>query len=108
MCGNPRAEYQIDLNARHARELWDALARYMDAARQASATARKPARGGRRAAAGAGTLPGSAQRARAQGIEVKDRGRYPLTWWPNSRPPPPSQAEVHVPRGLCHFTNMPN
>jgi Lsr2 len=53
-------EYEIDLNAGHARELRDALARYVDAGRRVSGSARKPpaAAGiGRRAA---GTLPGSA------------------------------------------------
>jgi hypothetical protein len=40
--------YEIDLNAGHARELRDALARYVDAARRVSSSARRPARGGRR------------------------------------------------------------
>ena len=42
------AEYEIDLNAGHARELRDALARYVDAARRAGGSARAPPR--RRAA----------------------------------------------------------
>lgn len=46
------AEYEIDLNPGHARQLRDALARYVDA---------EP--------------PMSASGARAHGIEVKDRGR---------------------------------
>ena len=33
------AEYEIDLNAEHAKELRDALARYVGAARRASGTA---------------------------------------------------------------------
>ena len=33
-------EYEIDLNAGHARELRDALARYVDAARRISSSAR--------------------------------------------------------------------
>ena len=37
------AEYEIDLNARHAQELRDALARYMGAARRADGAARRPA-----------------------------------------------------------------
>ena len=42
-------EYEIDLNAGHARELRDALARYVDAARRVSSSVRRPARGsGRR------------------------------------------------------------
>ena len=36
-------EYEIDLNAGHAKELRDALARYVDAARRVGGSARKPA-----------------------------------------------------------------
>jgi hypothetical protein len=43
-------EYEIDLNARHAQELRDALARYAGAARRAGGAARRPVRGGRCAA----------------------------------------------------------
>jgi hypothetical protein len=70
-------EYEIDLNAGHAKELRDALARYVDAARRVSASASKPARGSRhRPTAGLDTT-GVREWARAQGIEVKDRGRVP-------------------------------
>jgi hypothetical protein len=65
--------YEIDLNARHARELRDALARYVDAARRVS----RPARGGRRGSAGDLNAVKVREWARAQGIEVKDRGRVP-------------------------------
>ena len=66
-------EYEIDLNAGHAKELRDALARYVDAARRVG-NARRPARSGP-----AGDLNAVEVRewARAQGIEVKDRGRVP-------------------------------
>ena len=37
------AEYEIDLNAGHARELRDAPARYVDAARRADGSARRRA-----------------------------------------------------------------
>jgi hypothetical protein len=70
-------EYEIDLNARHAKELRDALARYVDAARQAGGSARKPARGSRRGKAGGLNTTEVREWARAQGIEVKDRGRVP-------------------------------
>ena len=40
-------EHEIDLNAGHARELRDALTRYVNAARRAGSSARKPARGSR-------------------------------------------------------------
>ena len=63
-------EYEIDLNAGHARELRDALARYMGAAR-------RPARGARRGSAGGLYTTEVREWAKAQGIEVKDRGRVP-------------------------------
>jgi hypothetical protein len=72
------AEYEIDLNARHARELRDALARYVDAARRAGgATARRPVRGARRGPASGLNTTEVREWARAQGIDVKDRGRVP-------------------------------
>ena len=70
------AEYEIDLNAGHARQLRDALARYVDAARPVGGSARRPARGSRRGPPGLDTTE-VRQWARAQGIEVKDRGRVP-------------------------------
>ena len=68
-------EYEIDLNAEHAQALRDALARYVGAARRAGGGARRPARGGRRA----GGVDSTEVRewAKAQGIDVKDRGRVP-------------------------------
>ena len=69
-------EYEIDLNAGHAKELRDALARFVDAARRVSGSARKPARSSRGAAGGLNTTE-VREWARAQGIEVKDRGRVP-------------------------------
>ena len=69
-------EYEIDLNAGHAKELRDALARYVDAARRVSGSARKPARSSRGTAGGLNTTE-VREWARAQGIEVKDRGRVP-------------------------------
>ena len=70
-------EYEIDLNAGHAKELRDALARYVDAGRRVSGSARKPARGTRRGPAGGLNTTEVREWARAQGIEVKDRGRVP-------------------------------
>ena len=40
------AEYEIDLNAEHAKALRDALARYVGAARRVGGAARRPARAG--------------------------------------------------------------
>jgi hypothetical protein len=70
-------EYEIDLNAGHARELRDALARYADAGRRVGGSARKPARGSRRGPVGGPNTIEVREWARAQGIEVKDRGRVP-------------------------------
>ena len=70
-------EYEIDLNAAHAKELRDALARYVDAARRTSGGARKSARGSRRGPASGLNTTEVREWARAQGIEVKDRGRVP-------------------------------
>jgi hypothetical protein len=69
-------EYEIDLNAGHAKELRDVLARYVDAGRRAGGSARKPARGSsRRGTAGGPNTTEVREWTRAQGIEVKDRGR---------------------------------
>jgi len=70
-------EYEIDLNAEHAQALRDALARYVSAARRAGSSARRPVRSGRKApASGLNTIE-VREWAKAQGIEVKDRGRVP-------------------------------
>ena len=70
-------EYEIDLNAEHAQALRDALARYVRAARRAGGGARRPARGRGRASAGGVDSTEVREWAKAQGIEVKDRGRVP-------------------------------
>jgi hypothetical protein len=71
------AEYEIDLNEEHAKELRDALARYVSAARRAGGGTRRPARAGRRASATGLNTTEVREWAKAQGIEVKDRGRVP-------------------------------
>src|SRR5271154_6945920 len=71
------AEYEIDLNAKHADALRKALAKYIDAARRSAGAARRPARGGRRPPAGGVSTREVREWARAQGIDVKDRGRVP-------------------------------
>ncbi len=70
-------EYEIDLNEEHARQLRDALARYVSAARRANGAARRPSRTGRRTAASGLKTTEVREWAKAQGIEVKDRGRVP-------------------------------
>ena len=74
------AEYEIDLSAKHAEAMRKALEPYVSAARRASGpVARRPGRSGRRAATAAAGPDSTAVRewAKAQGIEVKDRGRVP-------------------------------
>jgi hypothetical protein len=68
-------EYEIGLNAEHAQAQRDALARYVHAARRAGTGARRPARRGRRMSAGGPDSIEVREWAKAQGIEVKDRGR---------------------------------
>jgi hypothetical protein len=70
-------EYEIDLNAEHAKNMREALARYLDAARRVGSSARKPVRGSGRGPAGGLDTTEVREWARAQGIEVKDRGRVP-------------------------------
>ena len=70
-------EYEIDLNAKHAQQLRDALARFVAAARRDRASTRQPARGGRKAQPNALNTTEVREWAKAQGIDVKDRGRIP-------------------------------
>jgi hypothetical protein len=70
-------EYEIDLNAEHAQALRDALARYVQAARRAGGGPRRPARSARRARADGVDSTEVRGWAKAQGMEVKDRGRVP-------------------------------
>ena len=70
-------DYEIDLNTEHAQALRDVLAPYIGAARRASAVVRRPARGGRKASANGLNTTEVREWAKAQGIEVKDRGRVP-------------------------------
>jgi hypothetical protein len=71
------AEYEIDLNAEHAQQMRDALAVYVRAARRVSGGSRRPARGGRRGSAITVNTTEVREWAKAQGIQVKDRGRVP-------------------------------
>src|SRR5690242_600783 len=71
------AEYEIDLNAEHAQALREAMARYVSAARRVGGGTRRSARSGRRAPQGELNTTEIREWAKAQGIEVKDRGRVP-------------------------------
>ena len=76
-------EYEIDLNAEHARDLREALARYVGAARRAGGSARRAGGSARRAARAGREAPSAPDNtevrnwAKAQGIDVKNRGRVP-------------------------------
>ena len=70
-------EYEIDLNAEHARQLRLALAAYMKAGRRVSGGPRRTARGARRGSASGLNTTEVREWAKGQGIEVKDRGRVP-------------------------------
>ena len=70
-------DYEIDLNPEHAQALRDVLAGYISAGRRATGGARRSARGGRKAPASGVNTTEVREWAKAQGIEVKDRGRVP-------------------------------
>jgi hypothetical protein len=70
-------EYEIDLNAEHAQQLRDALAAYVRAGRRVSGGSRRAARGVRGGSASGLNTTAVREWAKAQGIEVKDRGRVP-------------------------------
>ena len=70
------AEYEIDLNLKHAEALRTALSQYVTAARRKPA-AQRPGRSPRRPAASGVDNTEVRAWARSQGIDVKDRGRIP-------------------------------
>jgi hypothetical protein len=68
-------EYEIDLNKVHSEDLRKSLAQYVRSARKVSG--RRQTRGPRKSAAGGLDTTEVREWAKAQGIEVKDRGRVP-------------------------------
>ena len=70
-------EYEIDLSTEHARQLRDALAPYIAAARRISASAKQSTRSRRKATANTPNSTEVREWAKTQGIDVKDRGRIP-------------------------------
>ena len=70
-------EYEIDLNAEHAQQLRDVLASYVSAARRTGGSAGRPSRNGRRTQPAGLNTTEVREWAKAQGIDVKDRGRVP-------------------------------
>jgi len=71
------AHYEIDLSTDHARDLRTALARYADAGRKVTGTARRPAQNGRKASSASISSTDVRAWAKAHGVELKDRGRIP-------------------------------
>ena len=71
------AYYEIDLNQAHARELRATLGRYAGAGRKVTGTTRRPGRRRDRAAADGHSTTEIRDWAKANGFEVKDRGRIP-------------------------------
>jgi hypothetical protein len=74
-------EYEIDLNDEHARELREALARYVGAVRRASGAARRPARTGWRAPAGGLNTTGSASGPKPRASRSKTAAGSRPSWW---------------------------
>jgi hypothetical protein len=75
--GLDSTEYEIDLNAGHAQQLRDALAAYVRDGRRVSGGSRRPGRAGRWGPASGLNTTEVREWAKAQRIEVKDRGRVP-------------------------------
>ena len=69
--------YEIDLSAVHAGELRSVLAPYASAGRKVTAAARRTARSQGKAAANGFSTTEVRDWAKANGVEIKDRGRVP-------------------------------
>ena len=78
--------YEIDLSTEHAKDLRTALARYADAGRKVTGTARRAAQNGRKAPAASISSTEVRTWAKAQGLELKERGRIPQASSPSTRP----------------------
>ena len=73
MFGLDGANYEIDLSAKNAAKLRDALAKYVGVARRSSSRARRSGGRGR----SSGNAAAVREWARSNGHEVSDRGRVP-------------------------------
>jgi len=72
------ADYEIDLSAAHSKALRKAMEKYIAAGRKVNGPARRKGPGGARRNASSGPSPSEVREwAKAQGIEVRDRGRVP-------------------------------
>ena len=70
-------QYEIDLSTGHAKDLRTALARYIEAGRRVTGTARRAGQTGRKAPANGVSNTEVRAWAKAQGLDVKERGRIP-------------------------------
>ena len=70
-------QYEIDLSTGHAKELRTALARYIEAGRRVTGTARRAGQTGRKAPANGVSNTEVRIWAKAHGLDVKERGRIP-------------------------------
>lgn len=71
--------YEIDLSAAHREELRATLERYIRHGRKVGGTARRSTRAGRRGADPSIDTTAVRAWAKAQGIEIKERGRVPAS-----------------------------
>ena len=74
MFGLDGVNYEIDLSAKNAAKLRDALAKYVGVSRRTTARGR---RSGGRGRSGGGNASAVREWARANGYKVSDRGRVP-------------------------------
>jgi Lsr2 len=70
-------QYDIDLSTSHAKELRTALARYIEAGRRVTGSTRRAGQNGRQAPANGISNTEVRAWAKAQGLEVRERGRVP-------------------------------
>ncbi len=71
--------YEIDLSTNHAKELRTALARYIEAGRRVTGTTRRVSQNGRKASANSTSNAEVRAWAKANGLEVNERGRIPAS-----------------------------
>ena len=81
------AYYQIDLSAAHAEALRGVLAPYARAGRKITGSARRTGRGPGKAPANGFSTNEVRDWAKANGVEIKDRGRVPMSSLSSGRLP---------------------
>ena len=87
--------YEIDLSTGHAKELRSALARYIEAGRRVTGTTRA-AQNGRKAPTSGVSSTEVRIWAKAQDLEVKDRGRIPADVLAQYRAQPASRTRRRI------------